>query len=200
LPTAIAAGEIERSRTTRQRLTDPAVAEDAECLAREVRPRRRRRAADGPLAFPRSAPERRVDPAEAPRQGEHRADHVLGDGDFVAVDVRERRRRGQRRAVDAIEPGAGHLDQLQPLRARGHLAGEDERDQDVDVGQAWNDADLVAQDHAARGAQARAHRGLERGRERSGKCDLEHGYRPPVASSTGPRGRSITSGIAGLRV
>src|SRR5262249_58500397 len=100
-------------RATGQRLPDSPVAENAERLARELRPGRRRRAPHAPLALPGAAPERGVDAPEAARQREHRADRVLGDADLVSVDVRERGAGRQRRAIDAIEPGAGHLDQLE---------------------------------------------------------------------------------------
>src|SRR2546427_13242630 len=88
-------GHVERPGAPGQRVADVPVAENAEGLAGQLRPRRRRRGADGPLALPGSTPERRVEPHEAAREREHRAEHVFGDADLVAVRVGEGRPRGQ---------------------------------------------------------------------------------------------------------
>jgi len=95
----------------------------------------------------------------------------------VAVDVRQERPRRQRAAIDPIEAGAGHLDELQSLRGRAHLAGERESDQHVDVGQLRDDPGLVGQDDVARHPQARSYRWFEGRGEGAGEGDLKYGHR-----------------------
>jgi hypothetical protein len=71
-----------------------------------------------------------------------------------------------------IEAGAGHLDELQSLRGRAHLAGEREGDQHVDVGQLRDDPGLVGQDDVARHPQASSYRRFESRGEGAGEGNL----------------------------
>src|SRR5205814_933683 len=93
---------VEPAGALRERPADTPVAEDAERLARQLRPRRRWRGPHRPLALPRAPPEGGVEPHEATREREHRAEHVLGDADLVAVGVGERRPGRERGAIDAL--------------------------------------------------------------------------------------------------
>src|SRR5205823_6815167 len=116
---------VEGAGAPGQTLADPPIAEDAERPPGQLGPRGWSRRADGPLALPGSAAEGGVQPSERAREREHRTDHVLGDAGLVAVDVREERPRGERRAVDPIEAGPGHLDEPQPFGRLPHITGED---------------------------------------------------------------------------
>src|SRR5204862_6977146 len=124
---------VEGACAPRQALADPSIAEDAERLTGELAPRGRRGDADRPLTLPDATTERGVEASELPRQREHRAEHVFGDADLVAIGVWEGVTGGERVAVDAIQARARHLDELEAARGGPHLARERPADQHVDV-------------------------------------------------------------------
>src|SRR5438876_948489 len=100
---------IKRVRAPTHALADPDVAEDAERLARQFRPRWRRRDAERPLALPLPATERGVEPREAARQRQDRPEHVLRNADLVAVGIRQPRAVRKGGPIDPVEAGAGYL-------------------------------------------------------------------------------------------
>lgn len=160
---------VEGPGAAGQSLSNPAVAENAERCARELRPGRRRRDRRIPLAGPHTPAQARVEPSEAPGQCQHRADHELGDAHVVTVRVGQQGAGRQRRAVDAIEAGARNLHQLQLPAGGTHLRAERHGHQDVHVGEPGDDTLLVVDDDVERQGQEIAHRRLEARGEGSGE-------------------------------
>src|SRR5262249_36169620 len=101
---------VERPRPLSERLSDVTKAENAEGLARQLRPRRRWRRPNGPLAQPLAMSELRVEMPKSPRQREHGANDVFSNPHFVPIGVGQAHPRPQGAAVDAIKTRARHLD------------------------------------------------------------------------------------------
>ena len=110
-----------------------------------------------PTGSPMPAPERRVDPREAAREGEHRYPHVLRDAGLGGRRRGEPGPWGKSGAIDAIEAGAGHCTSFKRPAAAPISRGEPEADQDVHGRELRDDARLVGHADLARHGQMRAH-------------------------------------------
>ena len=148
---------------------------------------------DRPLAPPFAGAERSIEPREVAGQGQHRPNHIFGNSGLVPMDVREGSPIRQRRTIDPIEPGTGHLNQFQAGSGTPHFGGQSHRHQHVDIGELRDDAGLVGNDNLACGGQVTAYRLLEPGRKGAGKCDTQHG-RSPVRI-----GRNCVGRVAALQ-
>ena len=122
---------VEGVRAPGGALADPAIAEDADRLAGQFRPRGRWRDTDRPLALPRPAPQGGVEPREAARQRQHRSEHILRDADLVAVGIRQPRAVRKGGPIDPVEAGAGYLHKFESSGRPAHLAGERQRHEHV---------------------------------------------------------------------
>jgi hypothetical protein len=93
----------------------------------------------------------------------------------VAVDIRQRRSGRDRRAVDPVQSGSGNLDEPQPPGHGSHRAGEEKRDEDVDLRQLRESFLLVGVDDLAGLGETGPHPIGEAGRQRSQERDPQHG-------------------------
>jgi hypothetical protein len=157
LPANRTDGHVEGVGTTRERLADVPETKNAKRLAGELGPQRRRRRSNRPLALPFSGPQLLIDSSERARQSDHRSHDILGNTRLVSVGIGERQALPVQRAVDAIEAGAGHLHEAQAPARSGHRCVEPHGDENVGVGQFWQNGSLVAGDNLARYREPRPH-------------------------------------------
>ena len=125
---ARAHAHAERAQPLGRCPCDVPVADEADLLAVELAVQRR---VVDEASEPEAAAQLRVHARESDLPLEHAEHEILGDADLVLVDVAHRGVRGQRIEIDAIEPGAGQLQQTQARRRR-HVRGP--RHGDVRVG------------------------------------------------------------------
>jgi hypothetical protein len=113
---------------------DPAVAQCLRLFDRVVVHRRR----------PHVAPQRPVLDKEFSRQHDRGDQYVLGDRPFVIEHVGHQHVWRDRIEVDAVGPGADHMNQAQLLGDGCHLGGEPPSDEDLRVAQLVDDGDGLA--------------------------------------------------------
>src|SRR4051794_21034918 len=114
------------------------------------------------------------------------------------IDVSQPRSCRKRRAVDAVNTRASHLNEPQSCCRTAHCGCEPHRHQYVRIAQEWNDIFLVGDDDVARNIQMTAHRLFEAGGKGAGDRDLKkvsflslsegYGWLTPGGISFPPKG------------
>jgi len=126
---------MSKAVARRAALADVTESQNAQRLARQFRPERRRGRTDGPLTFPFTLTHLGVEASN------DRVSAIIAPMMYSRCrprdrSIREIRARPERAAIDPIEACARHLHQPKPRCSPGHEGREPHRDQHIDIGEA----------------------------------------------------------------